>query len=73
MGFARTSSAALKLLINVGYFPVHVNLDLFRYDVQTTYTEKVLSVAEELLVDCPDSDKVYVVTVEFRMTNIYII
>ncbi|KAF6993315.1 hypothetical protein CFC21_010227 [Triticum aestivum] len=57
MGFARTSSAALKLLINVGYFPVHVNLDLFRYDVQTTYTEKVLSVAEELLVDCPDSDK----------------
>ncbi|CAM0957974.1 unnamed protein product [Alopecurus aequalis] len=57
MGFSRTSSAALKLLINVGYFPVHVNLDLFRYDVQTTYSEEVLSVAEQLLVDCPDSDK----------------
>jgi hypothetical protein len=59
MGFSRTSSAALKLLINVGYFPVHVNLDLFRYDVQTTYSEEVLSVAEELLANCPDSDKVY--------------
>lgn len=57
MGFSRTSSAALKLLINVGYFPVHVNLDLFRYDVQTSYSEKVLSVADELLADCPDSDK----------------
>uniref|UniRef100_A0A804NB35 RNB domain-containing protein n=1 Tax=Zea mays TaxID=4577 RepID=A0A804NB35_MAIZE len=35
MGFTRTSSAALKLLINVGYFPVHVNLDLFRKDLST--------------------------------------
>ncbi|KAL6853692.1 hypothetical protein ACP4OV_019721 [Aristida adscensionis] len=56
MGFTRTSSAALKLLINVGYFPVHVNLDLFRYDVHTRYTEEVLSAAEELLEECPDSD-----------------
>nr|CAB3474779.1 unnamed protein product [Digitaria exilis] len=56
MGFTRTSSAALKLLINIGYFPVHVNLDLFRYDVRIRYTDKVLSAAEELLVDRPDSD-----------------
>ncbi|XP_062207405.1 ribonuclease II, chloroplastic/mitochondrial-like isoform X1 [Phragmites australis] len=56
MGFTRTSSAALKLLINVGYFPVHVNLDLFRYDIRIRYTEEVLSAAEELLVDCLDSD-----------------
>ena len=61
MGFTRTSSAALKLLINVGYFPVHVNLDLFKYDVRITYTEEVLSAAEELLVDRPDSDMVYLV------------
>ncbi|XP_062225700.1 ribonuclease II, chloroplastic/mitochondrial-like [Phragmites australis] len=56
MGFTRTSSAALKLLINVGYFPVHVNLDIFRYDVRIRYNEEVLSAAEELLADCPDSD-----------------
>lgn len=56
MGFTRTSSAALKLLINVGYFPVHVNLDLFRYDVRIRYTDEVLSAAEELLVDSPDTD-----------------
>ncbi|KAL6614185.1 hypothetical protein ACP70R_036455 [Stipagrostis hirtigluma subsp. patula] len=56
MGFTRTSSAALKLLINVGYLPVHVNLDLFKYDVRTRYTEEVLSAAEQLLVECPDSD-----------------
>jgi len=61
MGFTRTSSAALKLLINVGYFPVHVNLDLFKYDVRITYTEEVLSAAEELLVDRPYSDMVYLV------------
>lgn len=59
MGFTRTSSAALKLLINVGYFPVHVNLDLFKYDVRIRYTEEVLSAAEELLVDRSDSDMVY--------------
>ena len=59
MGFSRTSSAALKLLINVGYLPVHVNLDLYRYDVCTGYTEEVLSAAEELLANSPDSDKVY--------------
>ena len=58
MGFTRTSSAALKLLINVGYFPVHVNLDLFRYDVCVRYTDEVLSAAEELLVDSPDADMV---------------
>ncbi|XP_052133977.1 ribonuclease II, chloroplastic/mitochondrial [Oryza glaberrima] len=57
MGFSKTSSAALKILINIGYFPVHVNLDLYRYDVRIRYTEEVLSAAEELLVDCPDSDK----------------
>ncbi|CAD6235987.1 unnamed protein product [Miscanthus lutarioriparius] len=56
MGFTRTSSAALKLLINVGYFPVHINLDLFRYDVRIRYTDEVLSAAEELLVDSPDAD-----------------
>uniref|UniRef100_A0A0D9V7N5 RNB domain-containing protein n=2 Tax=Leersia perrieri TaxID=77586 RepID=A0A0D9V7N5_9ORYZ len=56
MGFSKTSSAALKILINVGYFPVHVNLDLYKYDVHTKYTEEVLSAAEELLVDSPDSD-----------------
>jgi exoribonuclease II len=62
MGFSRTSSAVLKLLINVGYFSVHVNLDLFKYDVRIRYTEEVLSAAEELLVDCPDVDLVYTVT-----------
>ncbi|TVU36775.1 hypothetical protein EJB05_18722 [Eragrostis curvula] len=56
MGFTRTSSAALKLLMNVGYFPVHVNLDLFKYDVRIRYTEEILSAAEDLLLDCPDSD-----------------
>ncbi|KAL5223123.1 hypothetical protein ABZP36_027836 [Zizania latifolia] len=56
MGFSKTSSAALKILINVGYFPVHVNLDLYRYDVRIRYTEEVLSAAEEFLAECPDSD-----------------
>jgi exoribonuclease-2 len=65
MGFSKTSSAALKILINIGYFPVHVNLDLYRYDVRIRYTEEVLSAAEELLVDCPDSDKVVLITTKY--------
>ncbi|KAL3531809.1 hypothetical protein ACH5RR_005330 [Cinchona calisaya] len=57
MGLTKTSDAALNLLIDVGYFPVHVNLDLLKYNIRTDYRDEVLSAAESLLSDSSDLDE----------------
>lgn len=58
MGLAKTSAAALKLLIDIGYFPVHVNLDLLKYNLRTDHPEEVLAAAEILLAESSDLDLV---------------
>lgn len=58
MGLSKTSSAAVNLLIHIGFFPVHVNLDLLKFNIHTDYSDEVLSAAENLLMLSSDPDEV---------------
>ncbi|KAL0338307.1 UNVERIFIED_CONTAM: Ribonuclease II, chloroplastic/mitochondrial [Sesamum angustifolium] len=58
MGLAKTAAAAVNLLIDIGYFPVHVNLDLLKLNIRTDYPEEILAAAESLLSESPDLDEV---------------
>ncbi|CAA0830512.1 Ribonuclease II- chloroplastic/mitochondrial [Striga hermonthica] len=58
MGLAKTASAALNLLINIGYFPVHINLDLLKLNIRTGFPEQIIAAAENLLSESPDMDEV---------------
>nr|XP_043621550.1 ribonuclease II, chloroplastic/mitochondrial [Erigeron canadensis] len=57
MGLAKTSTSAVNLLIDIGYFPVHVNLDLLKLNVRTSYPDHILSAADRLLQESLDADK----------------
>lgn len=48
----------MNLLIDIGYFPVHVNLELMKLNVATKYSEEILLAADEVLLLQPDPDKV---------------
>lgn len=52
------SAAAVNLLIDIGYFPVHVNLDLLKFNVRTEHSDEVLSAAEDILAQPSDLDEV---------------
>lgn len=54
----KKSSSAVDLLIDIGYFPVHVNLDLLKLNIRTDYADNILSTAENLLLESSDTDKV---------------
>lgn len=58
MGLAKTSASALNLLIEIGYLPVHVNLDLIKFNIRTEHSEKNISAAEKLLSLSSDPDEV---------------
>lgn len=58
MGLSKTSSSAMNLLINIGYFPIHVNLDILKYNIRTEQSEQVLLAAEDLLTSSTDVDEV---------------
>ncbi|XP_010654279.1 ribonuclease II, chloroplastic/mitochondrial isoform X2 [Vitis vinifera] len=58
MGLVKTASSALNLLIDVGYFPVHVNLDLLKFNIRVDYPDEVISAAENLLSEPFDPDEV---------------
>lgn len=58
MGQAKTSSAAVNLLIDIGYFPVHVNLDLLKLNLPTDHRDEIISAAESLLSTSIDLDEV---------------
>ncbi|XP_075509227.1 ribonuclease II, chloroplastic/mitochondrial [Primulina tabacum] len=58
MGLAKTSTAAVNLLIDVGYFPAHVNLDLLKLNIRTDHPDEILTAAESILSELPDPDKV---------------
>ncbi|CAN6471801.1 unnamed protein product [Victoria cruziana] len=56
-GLQKASAAAMNLLIDIGYFPVHVNLELMKLNVATKYSEEILLAADEVLLLQPDPDK----------------
>lgn len=58
MGLAKTASSAVNLLIDIGYFPVHVNLDVLKFSIHTDHSEEITSAAESLLVHSTDPDEV---------------
>lgn len=58
MGLTKTASSAINLLIDIGYFPVHVNLDLLKLGIPTIHSEEIISVAEGLLEESSDVDEV---------------
>ena len=58
MGLVKTTSSPLNLLIDVGYFPVHVNLDLLKFNIRVDYPDEVISAAENLLSEPFDPDEV---------------
>ncbi|KAK9154309.1 hypothetical protein Sjap_001789 [Stephania japonica] len=57
MGLPKLASSAINLLIDIGYFPVHVNLDLLKLNVRTEYSDEILSATEDLLSVSSDSDE----------------
>jgi hypothetical protein len=58
MGLVRTASTAVNLLIDIGYFPVHVNLDLLKFNIPTDHSDEIISAAESLLLESSDPDEV---------------
>ncbi|XP_061371834.1 ribonuclease II, chloroplastic/mitochondrial isoform X2 [Gastrolobium bilobum] len=58
MGLAKTASSALNLLVDIGYFPVHVNLELLKLGIPTDHSEEVISAAQSLLLDSCDPDEI---------------
>ncbi|KAE8666194.1 Ribonuclease II [Hibiscus syriacus] len=57
MGLTKTSSSAVNVLINIGYFPAHVNLDLLKLNIRTNHSDEVIAAAESILSESPDSDE----------------
>ncbi|PKA51958.1 Ribonuclease II, chloroplastic/mitochondrial [Apostasia shenzhenica] len=57
MGLSKTSSAAVNLLIDIGYFPVHVNLDILKFNISSVEDEEVLLAVEKLLTTSADLDE----------------
>ncbi|XWS43729.1 hypothetical protein CRYUN_Cryun16bG0128600 [Craigia yunnanensis] len=57
MGLTKTASSALNLLINIGYFPVHVNLDLLKLNILTDHSDEIIAAAESLLSESSDLDE----------------
>lgn len=58
MGMGKTASSALNLLIDIGYFPVHVNLDMLKLNIHTDHPDEIISAAEDLLSEPGDPDKI---------------
>lgn len=58
MGLQKTAVSALSLLIDIGYFPVHVNLDLLKLNLPTHHSEAIIEAAEVLLSESSDLDAV---------------
>nr|GMD54331.1 ribonuclease II, chloroplastic/mitochondrial-like [Ipomoea batatas] len=66
MGMAKTASAAVTLLIDIGYLPVHVNLDLLKLSIRTDHPDEIVFAAESPEVDGVDLThlKVYAIDVD---------
>ncbi|GAV76583.1 LOW QUALITY PROTEIN: RNB domain-containing protein, partial [Cephalotus follicularis] len=53
MGLSKTASSAVNLLIGIGYFPAHVNLDVFKLNIRTDHSDEIMS----LLLESSDQDE----------------
>ncbi|KAK1286049.1 hypothetical protein QJS10_CPB20g02149 [Acorus calamus] len=71
MGLPKMSTVAANLLIDIGYFPVHVNLDLLKYNIRTEYSNEVLMAAENSLNCSSDPDEM--IRKDFTSLKIYAI
>lgn len=69
MGMVKKSSSAIGLLIDIGYFPVHVNLDLLKLNIRTDYADNILSAAENLLLESSDTDEVCLLSIHILSTK----
>ncbi|CAO2822145.1 unnamed protein product [Amaranthus hypochondriacus] len=58
MGLAKTATSASNLLIDIGYFPVHINLDLLKLNIRTNHSEDTVAAAEKLLSESCDIDQI---------------
>lgn len=65
MGLANAVSSAVNLLRDIGYFPVHVNLDLLKCNIRTDHPDEILSAAETLLSESSDPDEVGFLSIPF--------
>lgn len=54
----KTASSAVNLLIDMGYFPRHVNLDLLKLNIRTDHSDGIIAAAESLLLEASDPDEV---------------
>lgn len=50
---SKKSSVAVDLLVKMGVFPVHVNLDLLKSGVPTEFFNELLETAQQVLTNCP--------------------
>ncbi|KAL1195674.1 Ribonuclease II, chloroplastic/mitochondrial [Cardamine amara subsp. amara] len=71
MGLQKTAVSALNLLIDIGYFPVHVNLDLLKLNLPTDHSEAIIKAAEVLLSESSDLDAVR--RIDLRHLKVYAI
>jgi exoribonuclease-2 len=65
---SKKSSAAVDLLIKMGVFPVHVNLDLLKSGIPTEFSCDFLEAAQQVLVNPPtDTNLVCQLPFNFRL------
>eukprot|EP01018_Ginkgo_biloba_P021242 Gb_33853 [translate_table: standard] len=58
MGIPKTASSAIDLLIEIGYFPVHVNLEVLKFEIPTKHSDDVLAAANDIFeLSAPDPDE----------------
>lgn len=58
MGLVKTASSSVNLLIDIGYFPRHVNLDLLKFNIRKDHSDEIIAAAESLLLEASDPDEV---------------
>lgn len=69
MGLAKTAVSAVNLLIDIGYFPVHVNLDLLKLNIPTCHTDEIIAAAESVLLESYDLDEVSLLPLGYDLSE----
>lgn len=59
LGKLKASSSAADLLIDIGYFPIHVNLEFLKFDIPTKQSDSVLAAVDKIFEHPPpDPDEI---------------
>lgn len=73
MKISKKSSVAVDLLIKMGIFPVHANLDLLKSGVPTEFSSEFLQAAQHVLANPPlDTNQVSQMPFNFRPLSEYV-